>query len=105
MPSVKCAISLAKLESKELPGLLHPRNLDRASIHNLAVQKETKEIVVERIRAEEVAARGAREGPKELGDIHTDDEEDEEAEYELWRQRELRRIRRYSRPYTPTRSP
>ncbi|KAK9845076.1 hypothetical protein WJX74_010315 [Apatococcus lobatus] len=57
-------------------------------------KKETKEIVVERIRAEEAAARGAREGPKELGDIHTDDEEDEEAEYELWRQRELRRIRR-----------
>ena len=62
------------------------------------VQKETKEIVVERIRAEEAAARGAREGPKELGDIHTDDEEDEEAEYELWRQRELRRIRRHA-PY------
>ena len=51
---------------------------------------------MERIRAEEAAARGAREGPKELGDIHTDDEEDEEAEYELWRQRELRRIRRYA---------
>lgn len=60
------------------------------------LQKETKEIVVERIQAEEAAARGAREGPKELGDIHTDDEEDEEAEYELWRQRELRRIRRYA---------
>ena len=34
------------------------------------------------------------QGPKEIGDIDTDDEKDEEAEYEQWKSRELRRIRR-----------
>jgi hypothetical protein len=33
------------------------------------------------------------QGPKEVGDIDTDDEKDEEAEYEQWKSRELRRIR------------
>ncbi len=35
----------------------------------------------------------APQGPKEVGDIDTDDEKDEEAEYEQWKSRELRRIR------------
>ena len=34
------------------------------------------------------------QGPKEIGDIDTDDEKDEEAKYEQWKSRELRRIRR-----------
>lgn len=37
---------------------------------------------------------GHAQGPKEIGDIETDDEKDEEAEYEQWKSRELRRIRR-----------
>ena len=37
---------------------------------------------------------GRAQGPKEIGDIDTDDEKDEEAEYEQWKSRELRRIRR-----------
>ena len=48
---------------------------------------------MEQLRAEEAAARARREGPKELGDIDTDDEKDGDADYEQWRQREMRRIR------------
>ena len=55
--------------------------------------KETKELVIEQYKQEEEAAKAARHGPKELGDIDTDDEKDPEAEYESWRSRELRRIR------------
>lgn len=33
------------------------------------------------------------QGPKEIGDIDTDDEKDEEGEYEQWKSRELGRIR------------
>ena len=49
--------------------------------------------MVEQLRAEEAAAKARKEGPKELGDIDTDDEKDPDAEYEAWRMRELRRIR------------
>ncbi len=55
--------------------------------------KQTKEMVIEQYKQEEMAAKEARQGPKELGDIDTDDEKDPEAEYESWRSRELRRIR------------
>lgn len=33
------------------------------------------------------------QGPKEIGDIDTDDEKDEEEQYEQWKIREMRRIR------------
>ena len=33
------------------------------------------------------------QGPKEIGDIDTDDEKDEEEQYEQWKTRELMRIR------------
>lgn len=33
------------------------------------------------------------QGPKEVGDVDTDDEKDEEAQYEQWKSRELARIR------------
>ncbi len=33
------------------------------------------------------------QGPKEIGDIDTDDEKDEEEQYEQWKTREMRRIR------------
>ena len=33
------------------------------------------------------------QGPKEIGDIETDDEKDEEEQYEQWKTREMRRIR------------
>ena len=36
---------------------------------------------------------GCMQGPKEIGDIDTDDEKDEEEQYEQWKTRELRRIR------------
>lgn len=55
--------------------------------------KQTKEIVIEQYKQEELAAKEARQGPKEMGDIDTDDENDQEAEFESWRGRELRRIR------------
>ncbi|KAK9814190.1 hypothetical protein WJX72_001977 [[Myrmecia] bisecta] len=55
---------------------------------------ETKELVLERIKLDEATARSAKEGPKELGDIDTDDDKDEEVEYEQWKSREMRRIRR-----------
>ncbi|CAK0784323.1 hypothetical protein CVIRNUC_007527 [Coccomyxa viridis] len=55
---------------------------------------QTKEIVVDTIAKEEAAARAAAEGPKEIGDIDTDDEKDEEEQYEQWKTREMRRIRR-----------
>ena len=55
--------------------------------------QQTKEIVVEQLRLEEAERKAAKEGPKELGDIDTDDEKDPEAEYEAWRLRELQRIR------------
>ena len=45
---------------------------------------------------EEAASRAAKAGPKEIGDIDTDDDMDEAAEqqeYELWKARELARIR------------
>ena len=35
----------------------------------------------------------AMQGPKEIGDIETDDEKDEEEQYEQWKNREMRRIR------------
>ena len=50
-------------------------------------------MVIEQYKQEELAAKEARQGPKEMGDIDTDDEKDPEAEYESWRSRELRRIR------------
>ncbi len=40
----------------------------------------------------------AAQGPKEIGDIDTDDEKDEEAQYEAWKLRELGRIRCAPRP-------
>ena len=55
--------------------------------------KQTKEMVIEQYKQEELAAKEARQGPKEIGDIDTDDEKDPEAEYDSWRSRELRRIR------------
>ncbi len=58
---------------------------------------ETREIVKTTIELEAAAARAAREGLRELGDIDTDDEKDEEAEYELWKGREMRRIRYWAR--------
>ena len=45
---------------------------------------------------EEAAARAAKAGPKEIGDVDTDDDMDEAAEqqeYELWKSREMARIR------------
>lgn len=33
------------------------------------------------------------QGPKEIGDIDTDDDKDEEEQYEQWKTRELQRIR------------
>ena len=42
---------------------------------------------------EEAAAAAEKAGPKEIGDIDTDDEKDEEQEYELWKTREMNRIR------------
>ena len=33
------------------------------------------------------------QGPKEIGDIDTDDDKDEEEQYEQWKIREMRRIR------------
>lgn len=54
---------------------------------------QTKELVVEQLKAEEEAAKASKDGPKELGDIDTDDEKDPEGEYEAWRIRELARIR------------
>lgn len=46
------------------------------------------------------------QGPKEIGDIETDDEKDEEEQYEQWKSREMRRIRwvimhpvRYNHPW------
>lgn len=55
--------------------------------------KQTKEIVIEQYKQEELAAKEAKQGPKEIGDIDTDDEKDAEGEFESWRSRELRRIR------------
>lgn len=54
---------------------------------------ETKEMVISRLKAEEEAAKAATEGPKEMGDIDTDDEKDQEGDYDSWRLRELQRIR------------
>lgn len=33
------------------------------------------------------------QGPKEIGDVDTDDDKDEEAQYEQWKIREMARIR------------
>ena len=55
--------------------------------------KETKGIVIEQLQAEEAAAQAAREGPKEMGDIDTDDEAHAEEEYVQWKNREYARIR------------
>lgn len=55
--------------------------------------KQTKEIVIEQYKQEELAAKEAKQGPKGMGDIDTDDEKDVDGEFESWRSRELRRIR------------
>jgi hypothetical protein len=39
-----------------------------------------------------------RQGPKEIGDVDTDDEKDEEAQYEQWKGREMARIRCAQQP-------
>jgi Microfibril-associated/Pre-mRNA processing len=54
---------------------------------------ETQEIVKSTIELEAAAARAARETPHDLGDVDTDDEKDEEEQYELWKSREMNRIR------------
>ena len=45
------------------------------------------------VQMEDAAAKAAKAGPKEIGDIDTDDEQNEEQEYELWKSREMSRIR------------
>lgn len=58
-----------------------------------ARKHETREILISTITAEAQAAKAAREGPKEIDDVDTDDERDANAEYDSWRIRELQRIR------------
>lgn len=60
---------------------------------------ETREIVKTTIELEAAAARAAREMPHDVGDIDTDDEKDEEEQYELWKGREMNRIRSVPPPY------
>ena len=48
------------------------------------------------LQVEDAAVRAAKAGPKEIGDVDTDDDMDEAAEqqeYELWKSREMARIR------------
>ena len=48
------------------------------------------------LQIEDAAVRAAKAGPKEIGDVDTDDDLDEAAEqqeYELWKSREMARIR------------
>ena len=54
---------------------------------------ETRELLIRRLRAEEEAAQAARDGPREEGDIDTDDEQNQEVDYNEWIQREYQRIR------------
>lgn len=57
-------------------------------------KKETKEIVMEKIRQEDAALRNRVELPKAAAEIDTDDENDVEKEFENWKKRELSRIKR-----------
>ncbi|GMH42707.1 hypothetical protein BSKO_10626 [Bryopsis sp. KO-2023] len=57
-------------------------------------KKETKEIVMEKIRQEDAALRNRVELPKAAAEIDTDDEKDVEKEFEIWKKRELTRIKR-----------
>lgn len=54
---------------------------------------ETRELLISRLRAEEEALQAARDGPREVGDIDTDDEQNQEVDYNEWIQREYQRIR------------
>jgi len=64
--------------------------------------KQTKEIVIEQLQAEEAATQAMREGPKEMGDIDTDDEQYAESEYVQWKNREYGRIRSILLPCSPS---
>lgn len=46
---------------------------------------------------EKATQLASKAGPQGMEDIDTDDEKDEEAEYELWKGREMARIRHASR--------
>ena len=59
------------------------------------VQAETRQILNERIKLDEAQARAAQaEAWQGAGDINTDDDDDETAEYEQWHRREMARIAR-----------
>ena len=48
---------------------------------------------LKRLRLNQIHWHCTMQGPKEIGDIETDDEKDEEEQYEQWKSREMRRIR------------
>jgi len=81
----KVALALSSSQNKPGAGILQVRLKERA--------KQTKEIVIEQLQAEEAAAQAMREGPKEMGDIDTDDEKYQDTEYAQWTKREYGRIR------------
>lgn len=59
------------------------------------VQAETRQILNERIKLDEAQARAAQAEVRQgAGDINTDDDDDETAEYEQWHRREMARIAR-----------
>ena len=45
------------------------------------------------VQIEKATVLAAKAGPQGMEDIDTDDEKDEEAQYELWKGREMARIR------------
>ncbi|KAK9805438.1 hypothetical protein WJX73_006930 [Symbiochloris irregularis] len=55
---------------------------------------ETRQIVNEQVAMEKATQLAAKAGPSGMDDVDTDDEKDEETEYELWKGREMGRIRR-----------
>uniref|UniRef100_A0A061QYR8 Microfibrillar-associated protein 1 n=1 Tax=Tetraselmis sp. GSL018 TaxID=582737 RepID=A0A061QYR8_9CHLO len=65
---------------------------ERAKVRAEERKAETRDIVIETIRKEVEAENAAP--AKDEADVATDDDDDEEAEFEAWKQRELRRIKR-----------
>ena len=58
-------------------------------------KEDTKEIVCQKIREEEDALQAGTDLPTEAADINTDDDaEEEDAEFESWKEREMNRIKR-----------
>lgn len=57
-------------------------------------KQDTKEIVAKKIQEEEEALQNQMDSLNEAEDVNTDDDPDDEAEFENWKEREMNRIKR-----------